>query len=118
MVMYAMNGHSPRPQEAWEALKFLRSPDADKAFVTHDMGGLATTIAAVQSPEAEKVPTLKMFYHELEFARPWPAHPKIIPIALNVFAPFCQKAIVGEMAPEEALRSTVAEAQKIIEGRQ
>jgi len=42
----------------------------------------------------------------------------MIPIALNIFAPHCQKAIVGELTPEEALNEAAAEAQRMLEGRQ
>lgn len=87
------------------------------AYVTRDMGGIATTLSAVQSPEAEKVPDLKLFIHELEHSSPWPAHAKIIPIALNIFAPRCQQAIVGELTPEQALQQVVKESQQLIEGR-
>jgi multiple sugar transport system substrate-binding protein len=118
MVMYAMNGHSAHPKEAWEALKFLRSPEADMAYITNDMGGIATTFKATQSPEAKLVPDLQLYLHELEYARAWPAHAKIIPIALNIFAPHCQKAIVGELTPEEALNEAAAEAQQMLQGRQ
>jgi len=117
MVMYAMNGHSAHPREAWEALKFLRNPEADMAYITNDMGGIATTLKALHSPEAKNRAELPLYLHELEHAKPWPAHAKIIAVALNIFTPYCEKAILGEMTPQQALDAAAAEGQRMIEGK-
>jgi multiple sugar transport system substrate-binding protein len=118
MVMYSINAHSKHPQEAWELVKFLRNQEADMAWIQNDLGAIATTNHALNSPEAKKLKDLPLYINELKHARPWPAHTNIIPIALNVFAPYAQKAIIGEFSPQEAMNRAAAEAQKMLDGTQ
>jgi ABC-type glycerol-3-phosphate transport system substrate-binding protein len=40
----------------------------------------------------------------------------MIAIASNIFTPYCQKAIVGELSPEAALEQAAQKAQEIIDG--
>jgi multiple sugar transport system substrate-binding protein len=117
MVMYSINAHSKHLQEAWELLKYLRNPEADLLWITQDMGGTAVTRAAVTSPEAKNLRDLPLFINELEHARPWPPHPQMIAMASNIFTPYCQKAIVGELSPERALEQAAREAQDIVDGK-
>jgi hypothetical protein len=42
----------------------------------------------------------------------------MIAIVSNVFTPYCQKAIVGELSPKAALDQAAREAQKIIDRAQ
>jgi maltose-binding protein MalE len=81
------------------------------------MGGTAVTRAAVTSPEAKNLRDLPLFINELEHARPWPPHPQMIAMASNIFTPYCQKAIVGELSPERALEQAAREAQDIVDGK-
>jgi multiple sugar transport system substrate-binding protein len=118
MVMYSINAHSKHLNEAWALLKHLRNEEADMGWITMDMGAIATTTHALNSPEAKAVKDLPMYINELKHARPWPSHPKIIAIANNVIAPYGQKAISGEMSPQEAMDQAAEEARKIIEGKQ
>jgi multiple sugar transport system substrate-binding protein len=115
MVMYSINTHSKHPDEAWEVAKYFRNEEADMASLIEDMGGLPTTKKALHSPEAEKVKDMPMFRNELKYARPWPSHPGIINIARNVITPWCQRAIVGEITPQEALEGASREAQMILD---
>lgn len=117
MVMYTVSAHSKHPQEAWELVKYLRNAEADMEWITGDMGAVATTVAALNSPEAAKKEDLALYKHELMYARPWPSHPGIISIARNVITPWCQKAIVGEISPEEAMAGAAKEAQDILDGK-
>lgn len=116
VVMYAISARSKHPEVAWEFIKYLRNEEADMAWVREDMGGLATTLAALGSPEAQKIEHLPLFVHELRNARPLPPHPKIVALASNSFTPWCQKAIVGEVTPAEALSRAAREVQAVIEG--
>jgi multiple sugar transport system substrate-binding protein len=116
MVMYAISGHTKHPNEAWELVKYFRSPEADMFWITEELGAVATTTAALNSPQAALKENLAIYTHELTYARPWPPHPGIISIARNVITPWCQKAIVGEISAEEAMREAATEAQKIIDG--
>lgn len=115
MVMYAISTFSKHPKEAWELMKYLRSVEADMYWITEDFGGTATTVAALNSPEAAKREYLDLFRHELMYARPWPPHPGIINIANNVITPWFEKAIVGQLSAEEAMAEAAAEAQRIVE---
>ncbi|HUF11120.1 MAG TPA: ABC transporter substrate-binding protein, partial [Rhodothermales bacterium] len=117
MVMFSINSKSPHPEAAWEFIKFVRSEDADMSWATRSLGGLPTTLAALNSPAAvENIDGFSVLFHELQNARPWPPHPKIIPIALNVLAPYGQKAIVGDLTPEEAMHRAVKEANDLLGG--
>jgi multiple sugar transport system substrate-binding protein len=118
MVMYSVNAHTENPDSAWEFVKYLRNEEADMAWVREDLGATAVTIAALESPEAKNVRDLPVFIHELKNARPFPPHPQIVAAASNIFTPYCQKAIVGELTPQEALSRAAAEAQAVIEGKE
>ena len=85
-------------------------------WITQDMGALAVTVEALNCPEAENVPDLPLYKHELKYAKPWPSHPGIINIARNIITPYAQKAIVGEMSVQRAMDKAAEEAQKSIEG--
>ena len=115
--MYTISAYSKHPQESWEFLKFLRNVEADMHWVTEDFGGIATTTQALNSPEADKWEFMDVYRHELARARPWPPHPGIINIANNVITPWCEKAIVGDISPEEAMAGAGAEAQEILDGK-
>jgi ABC-type glycerol-3-phosphate transport system substrate-binding protein len=88
------------------------------SWVTLELGAVATTTAALNSPEAANKENLALYKHALRTARPWPSHPGIIPIANNVFAPWFQKAVVGQLTPEEAMSGAAREAQEILDGNQ
>jgi maltose-binding protein MalE len=118
MVMYSINARSTNLDSAWEFIKYLRNEEADMAWIHHDMGATAVTVAALKSPEANNIKDLPLFLHELKNARPLPPHPRIVALASNTFTPFCQKAIVGEMTPQEALDRAAAEAQAVIDDRE
>jgi len=118
MVMYSINAHSKNLNAAWEFLKYLRNEEADMAWVRDDMGATAVTVAALNSAEAKSVKDLPLFVNELKHARPLPPHPRIVAVASNTFTPFCEKAIVGELSPQEALDQAAREAQAVIEGEQ
>ncbi len=84
MVMYPINARSKHLAEAWEFLKFIRSEEADMAFDrAEDFGGLATTRRALEpARKCGAANDLAVYYRtEIKYARPWPAHPRIIPIA-------------------------------------
>ena len=117
MVMYSINAHSKHLNEAWELLKFLRDEDADMFWITQDLGATATTTRALTSSEAKRVKDLPLYINELNHARPWPPHPSMIAIASEIFTPYCQKAVVGELSPKEALDLAAKDAQEIIDGK-
>lgn len=87
------------------------------AWIREDLGATATTRAALASPEAAALDDLPLYVHEAAHARPWPSHPKMIAIAYDIFAPYAEKAIVGELSPEEAMDQASREAQELIEGK-
>jgi len=118
MVMYSINAHSKNLNAAWEFVKYLRNEEADMAWVRDDMGATAVTFAALNSAEAKSVKDLPLFINELKHARPLPPHPRIVAVASNTFTPFCERAIVGELSPQEALDQAAREAQAVIEGEQ
>ncbi len=117
MVMYSINAHSKYLNEAWELLKYLRNEEADLFWITQDLGAAATTKRALNSPEAKAVKEIDLYINELNHARPWPPHPNMVAIASNVFTPYCQKAIVGELSPKAALDQAAREAQNIIDAK-
>lgn len=117
MVMIAISTHSKHVNEAWELAKFLRNEEADMNWVLKDMGGYPTTSQALNSAEFNNFPAGEIYRNELKHAKPWPAHPKIIPIVRNVIAPYGQKAIVGQLTPRQALDEAALEAQAIIDGK-
>ncbi|MDP2885576.1 MAG: sugar ABC transporter substrate-binding protein [Ignavibacteria bacterium] len=115
MVMYSINAHSKHLNEAWELLKHLRNEEADMFWITQDLGATATTKHALSSSEAQNVKDIQLYINELNHARPWPPHPSMVAIVSNVFTPYCQKAIVGELTPNAALDQAAKEAQEIID---
>ena len=117
MVMYSINAHSKHLHEAWELLKYLRNEEADMFWMTQDLGATATTLHALNSPEAQSVKDIQLYINELSHARPWPPHPSMIAIASNVFTPYCQRAIVGELSPKAALDQAAKEAQHILDAK-
>ena len=117
MMMYSISAFTKHPQESWELMKSMRTLEADMDWITKDLGGIATTTGALYSPEAERKEDLALYRRELRFARPWPPHPGIISIANNVITPWVQRAIVGELSPEEAMAGAAAEAQQILDGK-
>lgn len=118
MVMICISAFSKHPDQAWELAKFLRNEEADMNWVLQDMGGVPTTIKALTSPEAKNFKDLAVYQHELTYARPWPPHPKMIAIVKNILAPYCLKAIVGDLTPQQALDQAAQEAQAILEGKE
>jgi len=115
LVMFSISAGSSHPDEAWEFVKFVRSDEADLAWDSLAFGGLPTTNAALEHPLAERnIDSFGVFLHELEHARTWPPHPKMISIVRNVIAPYGQKAIIGDLTPLEALRRAVRDANDII----
>jgi maltose-binding protein MalE len=84
-------------------------------WITQDLGATATTKSALNSREAQSVKDVQLYINELNHARPWPSHPKMIAIASNIYTPYCQKAIVGELSPKAALDQAAREAQELID---
>lgn len=117
MVMYSINARTKHPEQAWELVKYLRNEEADMAWIREDLGAIATTRSALGSPEAKNLSDLSLYVHELAHAKPWPPHPSMIAIASDIFTPYTQKAIVGELSPREALDQAAREAQEMIEGK-
>ncbi len=115
MIMISISAHSKYLNEAWEFAKYLRNNEADMEWIRQDMGGFPTTLNAINSTEEKPFPDFDVFAHELQYAKPWPAHPKMISIVRNVIAPYCQKAIIGELSAEQAWEKAAKEAQDIIE---
>jgi multiple sugar transport system substrate-binding protein len=117
MVMWAMNSRSKHQAEAWEFMKFMRGEEADMFWVRKDIGGIATTVRALNSPDVAARKDWAVYKNELKYARPWPPHPNIMPIAKNVITPYAEKAIIGELTPEAAWSEAAREAQLILEGK-
>jgi multiple sugar transport system substrate-binding protein len=117
MIMISVSAHSKHLNEAWEFAKYMRNEEADIDWIRQDMGGFPTTLKAISSTEAKVYPAFDVYAQELKYAKPWPAHPKMISIVRNVIAPYCQKAIIGELSAEQALEKAAKEAQDIIEDK-
>jgi multiple sugar transport system substrate-binding protein len=117
MVMYSINARTKHPEQAWELIKYLRNEEADMAWIREDLGATATTSRALESPEAKALPDLPVYVNELRHARPWPSHPSMIAIASDIFTPYTQKAIVGELSPQDAMDQAARDAQEMIEGK-
>ena len=100
--------------EAWEFIKYLRNEEADMVWVTKGLGGVPTTIRALNSPEAKSFEDLPVYKNELKYARAWPPFPEMISIARNTITPYAQKAIIGELSPQAAIDKVAEEAKKII----
>lgn len=115
MLMIAISAHSKNLNAAWEFTKFIRNNEADMAWMKEDLGGFPTTVHALNSEEGGNFKGFEVFKHELQYARPWPAHPKMIAIVRNVIAPYGQKAIIGELTPQQAMDKAAEEAQAILE---
>ena len=116
MVMIAVSAHSKNLDAAWEFAKYLRNEEADTAWLNDEMGGFPTTKKAIQSQTVKNFLAFDIYAHELQHAKPWPAHPKMISIVRNVIAPYGQKTVIGELTSKQALELAAQEAQKIIEG--
>ncbi len=112
--MMAINSATKHPQETWEFIKYMRSPEADLSWVTTDFGAIPVTHAAMNYSGEVKCPNLPLFRHELENAVPWPNHPQMIAMISNILAPYCEKAIIGELGVAEALRIAADEMRAII----
>ena len=117
MVMIAISAHSKHLDAAWELTKYLRNEEADIAWTDQDMGGFPTTVKAINSPDLKNFHASEVYKHELDHARTWPAHPKIIAIVRNLIAPYGQKGIIGELTPQEAMDKAAEKAQELIDGK-
>lgn len=115
MVMYPMSARSEHLQETWEFLKYLRNEEADMVWVLKDLGGVATTVRALDSPESEQRKDWPVYKNELKHARPWPPHPRINVVAKEFMTPFGEKAIIGELTPQAAFDEAARGAQGILE---
>ncbi len=116
MVMYAINTRSKHLDESWQLAKYLCNEEADRDWITLELGGIATTMKVLNSLEADKKKDLPLYRNELRHARPWPPHPGIINIAKNVISPWAQKAIIGELSAQAAMDEAAKEAQIILDG--
>ncbi len=114
LAMLAVNSGSKHLPETWEFLKFMRSPEADQSWVINDFGAIPVTHAALNYSGEGKCPNLPLFKHELENAVPWPDHPQMIAMINNILAPYCEKAIIGELGVAQALRIAADEMRAII----
>ncbi|UCE05099.1 MAG: ABC transporter substrate-binding protein [bacterium] len=117
MVMIAISAHSKHLDAAWELTKYLRNEEADIVWAQKDMGGYPTTLKALDNPEMKNFRGGEVYQHELQHAKPWPPHPKIIAIVRNLIAPYGQKGIIGEVTPQQALDMAAKEAQAMIYGK-
>jgi maltose-binding protein MalE len=117
MVMYPINARSKHLAEAWEFLKYIRNVEADMIYTDFELGGLATTLQVLNSPDCAKRKAWDVYRNEVRNSKPWPAHPDIIPVAKNILAPYGQKAIIGEMTAQDAMDAAVKEAQELLEGK-
>ena len=116
LVMFSISSQTEYPDAAWTFVKSIRTDEADFQWIEVPMGGLPTTVAAWQHPDApKKIDSYEVFKNELENARPWPLHPQIIAIVRNIIAPFGQQAIIGDLTPEEAMRQAAEEAQELLD---
>ncbi|MBN2011297.1 sugar ABC transporter substrate-binding protein [candidate division KSB1 bacterium] len=115
MVMLSISANAKHPEAAWEFVKFMRGNEADIIWLKQEMGGFPTTLNALNSPESSDYTDFAVYRHELEHARPWPSHPKMIAIVRNIISIYGQKAIVGELSPQEAMDKAVVEAQNMID---
>jgi multiple sugar transport system substrate-binding protein len=114
MCMLTINKATPYPDESWEFIKFMRTPEADMNWVTQDFGALPVTTAAFASPQAEQQPNHAMYRREFTNAVPWPPHPQMMAIISDIMAPYTEKAIVGEMTISAALDKAAEETSAII----
>jgi ABC-type glycerol-3-phosphate transport system substrate-binding protein len=116
LCMLAINKESKHPHAAWEFIKYMRNPEADEKWIADDMGAIPVTRHAMEYKGEIKAPNIDLYRHELTHAVPWPYHPQMIALVNNIIAPYCEKAIIGEMGVREALNKASSEMQAIIEG--
>jgi multiple sugar transport system substrate-binding protein len=114
LCMLSINSAGKHLIETWEFIKFMRCPEADLDWVTDNLGAIPVTNAAMNFSGNVKVPNLPLYKNELEFAMPWPNHPQMIAIVSNIIAPYCEKAIIGELSVKEALQTAARETRAII----
>lgn len=113
VIMVAITGYSPVPDEAWTVLKALNVDDPVWQQPNPKMGGIPTQMSAyrpgVESPYID--------LHELAESASrgigWPGHPAITQVQRHI-ADAVNLAMSGAMPPGEALDQAAAEVNEIL----
>jgi len=114
VVMIAITGYTPVPEQAWEVLKALNVEDPVWRSPNPDMGGIPTQKAAYAPGVKTRTIGLDVLASAGRNGLGWPGHPAITEIQRHI-ADAVNMALTEEMSPQEALDFAVEEVNEILD---
>ena len=115
IIMLAIMSRGNNTEGAWELVKFMRTAEADIAFINETNSGLPTTTAAFEDETGWDVIGRETYAQEAQSAVIWPNHPQISEIQMAI-ATGLNAAFSGTASAQEALDGAAEEVSEILEG--
>ncbi len=113
VVMVAITGYSPVPEQAWEVLKALYVNDPVWLKPNPDLGGIPTQKAAYAPGVESDYIGLDELAEAGRNGISWPGHPGITEIQRHI-ADAVNMALTGTLTPQEALDQAAEEVNEIL----
>ncbi len=113
VVMVAITGYSPVPEQAWEVLKALYVDDPVWRSPNPNMGGIPTQKAAYAPGVESDYIGLDELAEAGRNGISWPGHPGITEIQRHI-ADAVNMALTGTLTPQEALDQAAEEVNEIL----
>lgn len=113
VVMVAITGYSPVPEQAWEVLKALYVDDPVWRSPDPNMGGIPTQKAAYAPGVESDFIGLDELAEAGRNGISWPGHPGITEIQRHI-ADAVNMALTGTLTPQEALDQAAEEVNEIL----
>ena len=113
VVMVAITGYSPVPEQAWEVLKALYVDDPVWRSPDPNMGGMPTQKAAYAPGVESDFIGLDELAEAGRNGISWPGHPGITEIQRHI-ADAVNMALTGTLTPQEALDQAAEEVNEIL----
>ncbi|MEE2659882.1 MAG: sugar ABC transporter substrate-binding protein [Candidatus Latescibacterota bacterium] len=113
VIMVAITGYTPVPEQAWMVLKALNVEDPVWSVPDPKMGGIPTNMAAYAPGVQSDYIGLDQLAEAGAKGLGWPGHPAITEIQ-RYMADAVNLAMSGVMTPEDALDSAAAEVNEIL----
>ena len=114
VVMVAITGYTPVPDEAWTVVKALFVDDPVWTVPNPSMAGLPTHKAAYGPGVESKFIDLDILEAAGRNGLAWPGHPAVTEIQRYI-ADAVNTALTGTLSPQEALDQAAADVDEILE---
>jgi multiple sugar transport system substrate-binding protein len=113
VVMVAITGYTPVPEEAWTVLKALNVDDPVWQNPNPKMGGIPTQMSAYREGVESPYIDLQELAESARRGIGWPGHPAITQVQRHI-ADAVNLAMSGVLPPGEALDQAAAEVNEIL----